>query len=515
MRTNTIKITILLCSFISTLAYSQSKTGMDLLHNEKWWSAEKEFAKSTEDIDQFYKGFSQIKMNDLDKAKATFNTISTKPYGKIGLGWLELNNNNQSGANKLFEEAANETKNKNSDIFIAISRAIANSTANSKDEAITWAGKAVEMQKKNADYRVVYGEAYLSNSDGGKANIQYEYAIEYNPSSSIPLAKIGQSYFRARTYDFAKEYLNKALDKNPNDLFALNYISQLYYKSKKYDSAKMFQARVLELGDKNPEDLAQMANIYFNNKEYESAIQQISEIIKGDNKYNFLNRLIGYSYFETKKPNEAKDFLTKFLETQPKDKIIASDYEYLGKAQLETGDTVNAIATMKKSLDIKQDDKEALQNLATLFKSIKRYDDALEIYNKIVALPEPVADDYFQIAGIHFAKKDYTNAELYYTKVLELKPESAAAYFQRANTKRYGDPNQETASAKPDFVKFTELGIGQEAKFKKQYVVAYIYLAKDAIKNLQDKALGQSFIDKTLAIDPENKEAIELMEFTK
>lgn len=515
MRTLELKILALLLTFIVSNAHAQSKSGIQLVNVERWWSAEKDFEKSPADEDVFYKGFCQMKKEDFEKAKATFNSISTKPFGKIGIGMTELNLGNMSGAKKLFEEAASETKNKNPEIFIAISRAISNSTANSKDDAIEWAKKAVDMQKSNADYRLVFGEAYLATQDGGTAITQYEYAQQFAPASAIPFAKIGQVYFRNRNYSLMKENLVKALEKDPNNTFALGYMAQLYYKYKSFDTAKMYQQKVLDLGDKTPEDNAMMANILFLGKDYDGAINLINEIIKGDNKYNYLNRIIGYSYFETKKPAEAIEFLEKFLATQPKDKIIASDYEYLGKSYIEAGDAEKGSATIKKSLELNPNDKETIVSLAATFKAQKRYDDAIEMYQKVLALPDPGAEDYFQIAQLYYGKKDYANAETYYTKVLELKPDNAGVYYQRANVKLYSDPEQTTASAKPDFAKFIELSAGQEEKLKKQIVKACIYLAKDAIKNMNDKAAAAGFIEKGLALDAENKELLDLVPFTK
>lgn len=507
---------ILVASVLNTWTiYAQSKQGMQYLADERWWSAEKEFSKTANDEDVFYKGYAQIKQDEAEKAKATFNSIATKPYGKIGLGLIELNAGNMDGAKKLFEAAANETKNKNSDIFIAISRAIAVSKATQKDAAPEWAKKAVDMQKSNADYRMVWGEAYASILDGGNAITQYEYARDYTPTSALPYAKIGQIYYRSRNYKDAMENLNKAMEKNPNNLVALNYLSQIYYLYKKYDSAKIYQAKILELGDKSPEDMAFMANIIFAEKDYDGAIKIITDIIKGDNKYNYLNRLIGYSYYETQKPAEAKDFLEKFMSTQPKDKIIAKDYDYLGKSYIDLGDTVKGLETMSRALEFNPNDKEAIKNLADYLKKIKRYEEALVWYKKMADLPDASSDDFFQLAGLYYSKKDYPNAEAAYTKVLEMSPNSSGTYYQRAGVRMMLDPTQETSSAKPDYEKFLELTVGKEEKFKKQIVKAKIYMAKDALIKTVDMVKAKQYIDEIEVLDPTNSELPGLKENLK
>jgi hypothetical protein len=41
-----------------------------------------------------------------------------------------------------------------------------------------------------------------------------------------------------------------------------------------------------------------------------------------------------------------------------------------------------------------------------------------------------------------------------------------------------------------------------------------LYLAKDAIKNMNDKALAKTYLDGVLQLDPAHVEATDLMKFT-
>ena len=506
--------------FIATLAVTnliaQSSIGLQMIHDERWVSAEKEFAKSSADEDVFYKGFAQMKQENINAAKATFNSIATKPYGKIGLGWLELNSMNKAGATKLFEEAANETKNKNLQIFVAISRVIANSTLEEKDDAIMWAKKASDMAKTNADFRIIWGDACLSTQDGGSANTQYEYAQQYAPNTALPFAKIGRVYYRMKVYKEALPNLKKALELDPNSALALNYLAQLYYRYRVYDTAEMYQQKLIQIGDKSPEDMAMLANIHFLAKDYEKAINLINEIIKGDNKYNHLVRLIGYSYFETGKFQEAVTFLEKFLETQPKEKIVASDYEYLGKAYIALGDKDKGVATMRKALEMNPSDKDALKSIVDAFKKAKMPAEELEFSRKLVELPEATASDFLNLGSALYKNKLFEEADATFTKVLELSPNSADAHYMKGKCKMYNSTlDQATAPAKEDFTKYLEMVVGTEDKNKKKVVEAKIYIAKDAIVNQKDKVKAKILLDEVILLDPENKDAVELMEYTK
>ncbi len=500
---------------VSQAMFAQVAKGYQYLNDLRWVSAEKAFETSQEEEAKFYKGFAQFKQEEFDKAKTSFDANAASAFGMIGQGMMALQAGDIAKADGLFENAAKTSKNKDPKVFIAISQAIVHSNIDKKDKAIEWAKKAVDMSPRNFDFRIAYGDAFLSTQDGGQAITQYEYAAEIDKTSALPNAKIGRVYYNSRTYDLSKEYLDKALGMDANNLFALNYVAQLQYKYKKYEDAKATQQKILDLGDKNPDDMAMMANILFLGKDYKGAIDIINTIIQSNNKYNYLNRLIGYSYFEEGQANKALDFMEKFIVSQPKERIIPDDYEYLAKSMIASGkDTSAAVETLKKAYDGKPESKEALRKIADYLKSIRRMDDAIVYYKMKVEALDPSLDDHFQLAQAYYGKKDYANAEVWYSKVIEMSPNSANAYYQRANVKMFADPEQSTASAKPDFLKYVELTAGNEAKSKNLVIKAKLYLAKDAIKNMNDKALAKSYLDGVLQLDPANAEATDLMKFT-
>jgi len=254
---------------------------------------------------------------------------------------------------------------------------------------------------------------------------------------------------------------------------------------------------------------------HFLAKDYEKAINLINEIIKGDNKYNYLNRLIGYSYYETGKHQEAVTFLEKFLETQPKDKIIASDYENLGKAYIALGDKEKGTQTLKNAVDMNPADKDAIKSIAETFKKMKMYEEELEYYKKIAELPEPSASDFLNLGSALYKNKKFEEADATFTKVLELSPNSADAYYMKGKCKVYQDPEQATASARENYTKYLEMVAGSEDKNKKKIIEAKVYLAKVAIKNDNDKAKAKILLDEVILLDPTNTEAAELLKFTE
>jgi cytochrome c-type biogenesis protein CcmH/NrfG len=146
---------------------------------------------------------------------------------------------------------------------------------------------------------------------------------------------------------------------------------------------------------------------------------------------------------------------------------------------------------------------------------MKMYAEEMEYYKKIAELPEPSASDFLNLGSALYKNKKFEEADATFTKVLELSPNSADAYYMKGKCKVYQDPEQATASARENYTKYLEMVAGSEDKNKKKIIEAKVYLAKVAIKNDNDKAKAKILLDEVILLDPTNTEAAELLKFTE
>jgi Tfp pilus assembly protein PilF len=89
-----------------------------------------------------------------------------------------------------------------------------------------------------------------------------------------------------------------------------------------------------------------------------------------------------------------------------------------------------------------------------------------------------------------------------------LKPDYADGYYWRGAAAAGNDPEFKTTAAKDFWEKYLSLTEATPEKFKKNLVNTYNNLGVYYIKT-DNNAKAKEYYNKTLAIDPENKEAKE------
>lgn len=78
---------------------------------------------------------------------------------------------------------------------------------------------------------------------------------------------------------------------------------------------------------------------------------------------------------------------------------------------------------------------------------LKRYDEAIEAYDKALALKSPLAEAWFGRGNVLRELKRYDEAFAAYDQALTLKPNSAQAWLGRANTLVELTRHEEAAAA--------------------------------------------------------------------
>ena len=505
----TVFLTILFATF---QLKAQDAAGLQLLNYEKFNDASLVFAKNAENVSIFYQGYSLMRAGKIGMANTIFSKIATTPLGIVGAGWVELNKNNAAGAKILFENALKASKNKDGLVYRFIGEAYTESVG-VKDyaQAIEKLKAANNLIKNNAAISIALGEAYLAAQDGGNAVVQFEYAAKYDPSTALPNCKIGSVYYLSRNYPLAIEYLNKAIAIDSKNPVIYRELGKIYYKQKKYDLAKEQFSKYATIGEMDVEDKTLYANILFLGKDYPAAIEIINEIIKTDNSKNYLNRLIGYSYYETEKYLDAQIFMEKFFATQPKEKIIASDYEYYGKSLMKNGKDSIGILNFIKAAEMDTTNKEPWGSVAEAYFKLKKYNEAAIYYTKKIDSDAPSASDWFNVGNSYYRAKNFIQAKAAFYKVVEIKPEAATGHLWCSKALLGMDPEQKTSSAKPFYEKYIEIASLNPEKNKRDLVDAYNYMSADAYNNKGDIPLAKEFAQKVLSLDPSNEQAKSVM----
>ena len=368
-------------------------------------------------------------------------------------------------------------------------------------------------------------------ADGSKSATFYNRATVLDPQRPKAFAKIALIWIRVKSFTAAKEALDTAFAKDPNYATAFKNQAEFYSAQRKFGLAKEAYKNYLKNSELSSANQLRFAIILYKSKEYAEALTNIEEVLKNDKSNNiYLNRLYAYTCFEAANVKSDSNTIKKGLnaiETLmskiPADKIVPSDYEYLGKLQSRINGKENlANDNMLKALSLDPNKTEIKIELAKLYNKQSKYAEAAMIYEEYLSTAKKITIlDNYTIGKYYRYAKMYGKADTAFAKVNAVKPDYADAWFQRANVNASMDTLLQTTVAKELFEKYIELTLSDTVAFNKQKAslsknvaasydyIGYYFLQKDMKNECKE------MYKKALEYDPNNKNAIEVIKNLK
>jgi len=161
----------------------------------------------------------------------------------------------------------------------------------------------------------------------------------------------GYAYFRANQFEEAQTYLNRVRDSKEYGAQAKYYLGYIAYEGDDYEEANEYFEEV-KGNDRYTEDLSYFqADMNFKLGNFEKAIEQGLEQLPKANRQEIpqLNKIIGESYFNLGKYNEAIPYLKGY--NGLRGKWNNTDYYQLGYAYYKQGNYEAAISEFNKIVD--------------------------------------------------------------------------------------------------------------------------------------------------------------------
>ncbi len=456
----------------------------------------------------------------LDSAKIMFNKlIETNQKAGISVvaqGYLALNNGVSDEAKSYFERAAKSTKFKDGSILRRIGEAYLYSPKRDIPNAIEYLKKAVSIEIKNPVSYFSLGEAYYAINESGPAVTQYEFCTDYNKSAAWAYTRIGEIFKGAKNYPRADEAFKSALEADAEYPYIYKFLAEWKYLYRDYPTAiKYFDKYQTMTGDNSIEAKTARSTYLFYNKNFKETISLVNDIMKVDSSKNYMIRLLGYSNFEMGDSLAAKIQMDKFFQKAPKEKIIWSDYYYQGKISSKFGNDSIATIQLKKALELDSTQVDIYTELAKMNFSKNNFKMAGYWYGrKLEKLEKFTLQNYFDAAFAYYKAEDFTNANIFFDKLVTKYPTSIAGQLYYGRSQANLDPTSTLALAKPQYEKVLELGEKDPVKFKNELKEAYKYLYYHYY-NIPDKVQAAAFADKFIKVDPNDPEGMQMMEATK
>ena len=477
----------------------------------------------------FYFGENYFKKGDLDSAKIYYTKgaelNATYPLNYVGIGKVLWYKGMQAEAKTQLFKAATLGANKNAEVMRKTAEIYINAEQKNLDEAINLLNAAIKIEPKNQESYLLMGDALLEKNptDGGPAVKNYNKATELNPSSPKGDLRSGKLYQRGQNYQLALDLYKKAQATDPTYAPAYREKAELYYKAGQKANAVESYKKYLELNN-SLDARERYASFLFSNKQYAEAIGELENLQKAGNTKFYLDRMLGYSYAELGNSTDKEAFnkglssITKFFEktsTVPNFKYVATDYKYKGILLAKTGkDSLGVLEMEKAAIMDPAKASEMLREIAKAYMKAKKYTKSIETYEKLMdGNPKNLnGTDYFDLGrSYYFGPKDFVKADTCFSRLCQLSPTFATAYFWRAKSNTQQDLKNEKWLAKPHYEAAMALVKPEErttASNKLNVIEACEYLGYYNL-TVKDNTKAKEYFTIIKELDPTNKKQID------
>lgn len=539
------KITLISASFIlASSTFAQTlQDAITKTDNERYAAAASDFraliAKEANKGDNyFYYGENFFKKGDLDSANMYYQKgvelNATYPLNYVGLGKVLWCKGNTADAKTQLFKAATLGANKNTEVMRKTAETYINADNKNLDEAITLLNSAIKIEPKNAENYLLMGDALLEKNptEGGPAIKQYDKFSELNPKSPKGTLRAGKLYQRGRNYQLALDLYKKAQDLDPTYAPAYREKAELYNLAGQKANAVESYKKYLELNNSD-EARIRYAGFLVINKQYAEAIIESEKTQNAGSKDMYLDRYLGYSYAELGNKTDTAAYtkglkaINRFFEKAGSNfKYSAVDYKYKGMLLAKTGKDSLGIIEMEKAAQV--DPKlanEVTREIAKSYMIAKKYNKAVDTYNRIMnGDPKNLnAQDWYEFGRAYYydggakqrEKKDvealdlFVKADTCFSKLAQISPAYAIAYFWRGKANVQQDVKDEKGLAKPHYEKAISLVKPEEkASVKQNLIEAYLYLGSHfAFSKEKDLTKAKDYFNLVKELDPANKAA--------
>jgi tetratricopeptide (TPR) repeat protein len=242
-----------------------------------------------------------------------------------------------------------------------------------------------------------------------------------------------------------------------------------------------------------------LANTLFITKDYKGCSDLVEKIIAKDGSKTYLRRLLAYSAYETGDYVRGLQGINDYFKMAPADKILATDYLYLGRLQIKSkGDTIAALDNIRKSIQMDSATWPIYKEIAEMQYSRKDYCGSRGSYKIYLdSLPSTeanyLADLYKMGLAQMYCREEadsirYTKAEAIFKQVADLRPTAGIGWLWAGKAAKKLDPTGDQIQANPELAnkygralpyweKYIDIPTLDKEKSKKDLLEVYQYLA--------------------------------------
>ena len=402
-------------------------------------------------LDKYYSDTLNISFPEMADSAKTVYELGLKmdpanPINFVGLGAIDLINNKLPEAKAEFAKAiallpskANKQIKmdpaKQSVVMIEMAESYVTAGVHDTGSVFSLLRSAEKLDPKNPILYIVKGDVYFYLlNDGSKAIANYNMAQTLDPKSPEATLRFGQLWLRARQYTTALKYYQDVVKMDSTFAPAYRELGSLLSRAGRQEEAKKNFYKFLAL-TRNTAARKQFVNTLIELKDYNEAINQLNEILKVDNTDNDVNRALAYCYFETQQYDKGLPYIKKFIAQARPEKVRPLDYTYYGRLLSKLKQDSLATEQLLKAYSMDTSKAELISEAALCYTRIKKFDKAMEQYERKIKLKKGVPMDYYNLGKVYYSLLDYVKADTNLAIFNKMQADYIPGFTWRARTK--------------------------------------------------------------------------------
>lgn len=494
----------------------------------------------------FFLGNIYLQQNQPDSAKVCFdagkNSADGAKLNLIGLGQWELYYNNWAAAESIFAQVLKDIRKKDSEELVFVGRAYMNADKPNYAKAIEYLEKAKLANPSDPEVYLALGDAHYGNKNQNDAYAAYRTVLQLNPN--LVRAKVQQGVLLkgARAFNEAVKAFESVETSSNTYGPVYRELAETYYlwgktDMKKYDDyvkkALGYYEKYMSMTDYSLNSRMRHADFLILAKDYTALEVEAQKMKELDMVNPRILRYLGFAAFENGNTDVAIGSLSEFI-NNPKNKVIALDYLYLGLAKLRKASPVGgifdptlyneAITNLRAAVDKDINITNELNEIGTKLYSEKKFKQATAVFELAVTNVNGknyATDNFYLGNAIYYDnnRKDVVTPDLEalakadsaFANVIKASPTTQDAYLFRARTNRMMEKDNEMAMYYEQYITtVVAKGAAEVDKNKTKLIEAYNNIGAHFANS--DKIKAQEYWRMTLALDPQNKYALDAIE---
>jgi tetratricopeptide (TPR) repeat protein len=482
-------------------------------------------------------GLAYFELESYNDAGAWFtkgqNHSARNPMNFVGGGAVAAHNENLEKTKSELAKAVELNTKQDPKVFLAVANAYLNNPSKDKTkqqpywtEAELYLYKVQKLAPNDAESYVLLGKLYGLQGVAELEESMYVKAIEKDPKYIYGYFRLGQLYKKQAKYQEAAEKFQKCIELDPGFGPAYLEMAEMWTLAKKYDKAEENMTKYLQLMGAEKGPVVKKMIIEYLGEQYDKAIATGERALQDTNAV-VIKRLLAYSYIK-KTPadavNSMKWFDAYFEATKNSPKtIIATDYEFYGKAWQLKGDYEQAVKYYNMSIDKATENGEPNNELYNVMSEM--YKEKKDTLNRIVYLRKYIQagtkyqlKENFALGQAYWQHKDFMLADSVFDVMTQKMPDLHIGWSWRGRSNASMDPGSKLGKAMPYYQKVIDL-LGNDAekiaKYKADYVTALRYFAAYNTLVTEKFPEATGFWNKILELDPADADAKNGMDYIK